>query len=405
MAATPDKIKATKSSEISSSTLIKKLEEYGSSRKIFAETAKLNLCSPTLLDILLDSYESSTIPELVENLLKEYEQDAEQQIEQVLKRSRDPKELLWLFCLPKSPFGQVSFFLKDGQYVGRCRFYLPQGETVPHTRGGNSGNPQGLPSGFSEMSIHLLEKFRGQRYGSEGLKMAVEILIKPAVGSHPLIYAGVDTENKPCLKPSAYPFLGLATTTGLTNIPSIKASMNAGFVPGRFVDLSGSPAGSPGHFDFRYPSSTGETKVLQDFLQEWINAAKLLGVDYMKKAYYEHQYCNHGFRSEILIHYHRLKRKYNIGVHHSKTELMLYETRINDTLGETYRETIKQALLQSRPTEISASKPLPENPVTLILQYFGNPLNIAREVNELPPIPEDKVQVESSKTGSTISHS
>lgn len=409
---------STLNGKISKNDLIPVLENHGKSRQVFAETTRLRLCSPTILDILLHNFESSTIAELAGNIFKEYDQKSLKEIEEIAVRYRTADAMQWLLSIPESPFGQVSFFLKDGRYIGRCRFYLPSGETVAHRRGTDSGGPQDLPFGFSEMSFHFLDAFTGKGYGSEGLKAAAEKLILPQIGAKPNVFAGVDSQSKKTvLQPTQHPFQGLATTTALVNIPSIKASLKAGFVPGKFPER-GDSASSFGYFEFRYPTRTQETALLQKFLQDWLAVAELLGREYFDQPYMldESGYCNYGFRPELFMHYHRLKRKHNLGKAIEDKTLLAYETRINEVFEKSYSDKIQQlwqlfcsgslpsqsqtqqAQTQSQAQSQTQSQQQSQQQQgqsqtqqttsipTLVWQYFGKPMDIKDEIATLPPL-------------------
>lgn len=363
-----------------------KLEDYGKLQKVIAQTSRLELRTPTLLDMLLHSYESSTVSELTKNLQKEHGSNVDQEIENTLRWYRDPKDMQWLLFLPITPFGQVSFFLKDGQYIGHCRFYFPEGEKVDYKRGGDSGTPQGLSPGFAEMSIHLLDKFTDKGYGPEGLGKAVETIIKPVIETHPLVYAGEDSENQPVFRPSVHRFLGLTTVTGFVNIFSLRAQMKAGFVPGKLVDHYPSPRYS-GYMDLRYPNPTDETEKLGKFLQEWIEGCKPLGREYLDKPYFtsEDGLCNYGFKPEIFLLYHKLIRQYSytLGNPHSDSALISYEKSLNNNyLTDINRSTIEDALTI-----------LPRESVALVWQYVGQsqliPINLTDKIRELPPMSEE----------------
>lgn len=393
---------------VSTEQLMARLEDCGKSRQIFAETDRLFLTSATVLDILFHTYEASTLSALAENIQKKEGEKALAEIETFRARFENPKEMLWIMSVPESPFGQVSFLLKDGRYIGRCRFYPPEGEEVSHLRGGDSGGPQGLPIGIAEMSFHFLDQFTGQGYGSEGLKKAIEVLIHPAIGKHPLYCVGAHVSaegqsKKPDFKPTQHPFKGLGTTTGLVNLASIKAGVKAGLVPGRFVETEYNTAGLPGYLDFRYPNpSTTETKILQEFLKGWIEITEKLGREYMENPYVmdETGMGYFGFKPELLIHYHRLKRTHNVGIPRSDEDLRAHEKFVGITsFGTTYGSKLEKIVnlfiqrdLDLKPVDLKNGSPdsNKNNESTtisnLIWQYVGSPLDISDQIAQLPPL-------------------
>lgn len=363
--------------------LIEKLKVYGKSRVVIAETDRLFICAPTLLDILMHGNECSTIPELATILLEEHGENAEQEVKDILQRGQDPQQMLWLFFLPKTPFGQASFFLKDWQYIGQCRFYIPQGEDVPHCRGGYSGGPQNLPLGYAEKSIHLLEKFTGKGYGVEGLSRALEVIIKPVIGTKPLVFTGMDTDNNPIFQPTAYPFLGLATTTGLKNIASLKANLKTGLVPGKLVNYPGDfQVSSIRYIDFRYPSPTKETPKTQEFLKEWLEESNRLGHKYMDAPYVTDAsgMCNYGWKPEALMIYHKLLRKFSFDELSSNEDLISHESFLNDLC----HKTLMQELTPTPLIKIPKVR-------TLVWQFAGKTFDFKSQVLNLSSIPEKNV--------------
>jgi len=358
-------------------TLLKaKLESYRHNRTLLAKTQRLDIYSASKLDILLHGYESSTVDQLLVALEEEYGQDAENEIDKTFEANLSPERLLWLFSLPQSPFGQVSFYLKDGRYIGHCRFYIPEGENITHVRGDHSGNPQGLRSGYAELSIHFLDAFTGQGYGSEGLHMALETLIKPRVGTHPLVYAGVDAANKVQFKPSHHPFLGLATVTGLTNLASLRSTLKAGMLPADLVTSQGELAGYIGYMNMGYPNPSPNSEQLSQFLAAWLCEVTRLAPEIIKQSWIisrteEGYECNQGLRPELLLVYHKLMRQFTVTKPHSNEELLQYEARLN----ALHNHTLKKALPS-----------LAGKPVELIWQYMGKPVSIKEQIIALPAI-------------------
>ncbi len=251
---------------------------------------------------------------------------------------------------------------------------MPEGENIPNVCGSNSGNPQGLSPGYAEKSIHLLEKFTKKGYGPEGLKVLLNDIIKPVIGTQPLVYAGVNSEEgTPYLRSTTYPFLGLATTTGITNIPSLIANMKTGLVPARLVDSYSGGAGYPGYIDFRYPNPTDETEKLGALLQQWIEQMRSLGPEFINDPYVTTQegMCSHGLKPEALIIYHKLIRQFSLGNPSSNDQLLAYQTYLN----ELFRSSI-ESVFTSTPPAIKE----------LIWQYGA--VDLREQILALPVVPQ-----------------
>ncbi len=278
-----------------------------------------------------------------------------------------------------SPFGQVSFFQKeDDSYVGQCCFYPPCGEEIEFERGDDSNGGFGIPNGYAEMSIHFLDKFIGKGYGTEGLNKALNLIIRPAIGTNPLVYTGIEeSSQKPCLRPTEHRFVGLATGTGLVNIASIKCSLKAGMFPRRLVNDDSEAY--PGYIDFTFPNPGDQTETLTQFLSAWLKetASYHLSADnsYVTS---NHGMSSHGLKPELCMIYNKLIRQYSIGNPPGDEQIFSYLQKIN----ELFRNEIFQAL----PYLPGASAiGVQTNPKELVWQYFGG-IEGRKLIENLPAI-------------------
>ncbi len=114
MALSPDQTRLALNPDTEKS-LSKLLQELGSSRTVIAETARLRLCTPTLLDILLHVFECSQISELINCLQTEYEGNEttiRSKIERILKARRDPEKTAMAFLYTNEPIWSSILFSK-----------------------------------------------------------------------------------------------------------------------------------------------------------------------------------------------------------------------------------------------------------------------------------------------------
>lgn len=403
MATTIDSLKST----LDKIFLKEKLESYGKQQKIITETARLKLCRATLLDLIMHEYGSSTLSELVETLYTQHGTKAFQKIEEDEKYFSQNEQ--WLFYISdKTPVGQVSFFLKNGHYIGQCRFYIPEGEYRLPGRGEFSGNPQNLPLGYAEQSFDLLEKFTGKGYGPEGLQAAVEQIIKPLLNTNPLIYMSMNPDNTPLFKPSKYPFLGLATTTGLGNFPSLLASIKAGFVAGKFVETEGRSRSGlfNGYIRFQYPNPCNEeSKNLSEFINSWIQGVKSLNSTNSEFSYNIFLTEESGIipyidKPEVVLLYHKLHRQFSLPNPYENKDLIEHFKWLKSQLENEYKSTIEiSKFLTSKSSEALTGKKAEAltDSALLVWQYVGNPFidiyngksylnGMEDQVKALPPI-------------------
>lgn len=235
-----------------------------SKQTVILTTARLTLCEATLDHMLLYEKECSTISELKERKDVDYEK----LLQEFEPSFSDPLQVKWILS-KKSPFRQYSIFLKNGEFVGRIRVHIPSGENrAKFIKGSDSACPSKLTPGFSEMSIFLLHKFQGKGYGPEAVQALLKSIIEPLVGTKPMVYAGLDTDQNMIFEPMQRPFLGVIALISMLNFHSQKANRRAGFAVCEFIPED--REGFLGDLYFKFPPSKSDpNETNQQFMEEF----------------------------------------------------------------------------------------------------------------------------------------